>query len=190
MSKWPMRGNFLHLRFKTFPMTPRTPQCKVFWALLSSSEHSGVLEDSKSSFFPSVGLHPHTWPKQGCDNVTHQNQDEQFINIHIMDKIHDQGPNHVILQVFMCDVVFCGHVYHPFYNVKNNQLQSQKIKECFKISLNNGPNAMDKKLYLSIINCFQQTLFISQHYNKVLGDVKWITNPTRTKPLHIKKLAT
>ncbi len=68
MSKQPMRGHFRYLRFKTFPMTPRTPQCKVFWALLSSSEHSGVPGDSKSSLFPSVGLHPHTWPKQGCDN--------------------------------------------------------------------------------------------------------------------------
>jgi len=48
-------------------MTPRTPQCKVFWALLSSSEHSGVPKDSKSLTFPSVGLHPHTWPKWGCD---------------------------------------------------------------------------------------------------------------------------
>jgi hypothetical protein len=49
-------------------MTPRTPQCEVFWALLLSSKHSGVPEDSKSSLFPSVGLHPHTWPKWGCDN--------------------------------------------------------------------------------------------------------------------------
>jgi len=30
--------------------------------LLLSSEHSGVPEDSKSPTFPSVGLHPHTWP--------------------------------------------------------------------------------------------------------------------------------
>jgi hypothetical protein len=44
------------------PFTPRTPQCEVFWVLLSSSEHSGVPEDSKSPTFPSVGLHPHTWP--------------------------------------------------------------------------------------------------------------------------------
>jgi hypothetical protein len=50
-------------------MTPRTPQCKVFWALLSSSEHSRVPEDSKPPTFPSVGLHPHTWPKWGCDNL-------------------------------------------------------------------------------------------------------------------------
>jgi hypothetical protein len=67
MSKWPMRGHFQYLRFKTFPMTLRTPQCKVFWALLLSSKHSGVPEDSKSPTFPSVGLHPHTWPKWGCD---------------------------------------------------------------------------------------------------------------------------
>jgi hypothetical protein len=48
-------------------MRPRKPQCEVFWALLSSSKRSGVLEDSKSPTFPSVGLHPHTWPKWGCD---------------------------------------------------------------------------------------------------------------------------
>jgi hypothetical protein len=39
----------------------------MFWALLLSSEHSGVPEDSKSPTFPSVGLQPHTWPKWGCD---------------------------------------------------------------------------------------------------------------------------
>jgi hypothetical protein len=48
-------------------MTPRTPQCEVFCPLLSSSEHSGVPEDSQPPTFPSVGLHPHTWPKWGCD---------------------------------------------------------------------------------------------------------------------------
>ncbi len=62
-----MRGHFRYLRFKNFPMTPRTPQCEVFCPLLSSSEHSGVLEDSQPPTFPSVGLHPHTWPKWGCD---------------------------------------------------------------------------------------------------------------------------
>ncbi len=49
-------------------MTPKTPQCEVFWALLLSSKHSGVMEDSQPPTFPSVGLHPHTWPKWGCDN--------------------------------------------------------------------------------------------------------------------------
>jgi hypothetical protein len=67
MSEWPMRGHFRYLRFKTFPMTPRTPQCEVFWAFLLSSKHSGVPEDSKPPTFPNVGLHPHTWPKWGCD---------------------------------------------------------------------------------------------------------------------------
>ncbi len=64
-----MRGHFRYLRFKTFSMTPRTSQCEVFCPLLSSSEHSGVPEDSQPPTFPSVGLHPHTWPKWGCDNV-------------------------------------------------------------------------------------------------------------------------
>jgi hypothetical protein len=61
MSKWPLRGHFRYLRFQTFPMTPRTPQCEVFWALLWNSKHSGVPEDSKSptlevlSFTPTLG---------------------------------------------------------------------------------------------------------------------------------------
>jgi len=75
MSEWPMRGHFRYLHFKTFSMTPRTPQCEVFWALLLSSKHSGVPEDSKPPTFPSVGLHPHTWPKWGCD--TQANSDSQ-----------------------------------------------------------------------------------------------------------------
>jgi hypothetical protein len=39
-------------------MTPRTPQCKVFWALLSSSKHSGVPEDSKSPTLRVLGFTP------------------------------------------------------------------------------------------------------------------------------------
>jgi hypothetical protein len=53
MSKWPMRGQFRHLHFKTFPMTPRTPQCEVFWPFNSSSKFSGVPKDSK---FPLLGV--------------------------------------------------------------------------------------------------------------------------------------
>jgi hypothetical protein len=49
-------------------MTLRTPQCQVFWALLSNSKHSGVLEDSKSPTLEVLGFTPHTWPKWGCDN--------------------------------------------------------------------------------------------------------------------------
>jgi hypothetical protein len=58
MSKWPMRGHFRYLRFKNFPMTPRTPQCEVFFPLLSSSEHSGVPKDSKSPLFQVLGFTP------------------------------------------------------------------------------------------------------------------------------------
>jgi hypothetical protein len=53
-----MRGHFLYLRFKTFPMTPRTPQCKVFWALLLNSKHLGVPEDSKSPTLEVLGFTP------------------------------------------------------------------------------------------------------------------------------------
>jgi hypothetical protein len=53
MSKWPMRGQFRHLNFKTFPMTPKTPQCEVFWPFNSSSEFSKVPKDSK---FPLLGV--------------------------------------------------------------------------------------------------------------------------------------
>jgi hypothetical protein len=58
MSKWPMRGHFQYLRFKTFPTTPRTLQCEVFWALLSNSKHSGVPEDSKSPTLEVLGFTP------------------------------------------------------------------------------------------------------------------------------------
>jgi hypothetical protein len=53
-----MRGHFRYLRFNTFPMTPRTSQCEVFCLLLSSSEHSGVPEDSKSHLFQVLGFNP------------------------------------------------------------------------------------------------------------------------------------
>jgi hypothetical protein len=56
MSKWPMRGHFGHLNFETFPMTLRTPQGEVFWAFLSSFEHSGVPEDSNSRLFQVLGF--------------------------------------------------------------------------------------------------------------------------------------
>jgi hypothetical protein len=49
---------FRYLRFKTFSMTPRTPQCKVFWALLLNSKHSGVPKDSKSPTLEVLGFTP------------------------------------------------------------------------------------------------------------------------------------
>jgi hypothetical protein len=39
-------------------MTPITPQCEVFWALLSSFKHSGVPEDSKSPTLGVLGFTP------------------------------------------------------------------------------------------------------------------------------------
>jgi hypothetical protein len=70
MSKWPMRGHFRYLRFKTFPMTPRTPQCEVFWALLSSSEHSRVPKDSKSPTLEVLGFTP-TFGQSGVATIDH-----------------------------------------------------------------------------------------------------------------------
>jgi hypothetical protein len=43
---------------RPFPVTPRAPQGEVFWALLSSSEHSGVPEDSNSRLFQVLGFTP------------------------------------------------------------------------------------------------------------------------------------
>jgi hypothetical protein len=39
-------------------MTQRTPQCELFWALLSNSKHSGVPEDSKSPTLGVLGFTP------------------------------------------------------------------------------------------------------------------------------------
>ncbi len=50
-------------------MTPRTPQCKVFWALLSSFEHSGVPEDSKSPTLEVLGFTPPHLAKVGLRHL-------------------------------------------------------------------------------------------------------------------------
>jgi hypothetical protein len=39
-------------------MTPRTPQCEVFWSSKSSFEFSGVPEDSNPNFFQVLGFTP------------------------------------------------------------------------------------------------------------------------------------
>ncbi len=77
MSKWPMRGHFQYLRFKTFPMTPRTHQCELFWALLSNPKHSGVPEDSKS---PTLGVLGFT-PTLGQSGVATLNISSIFLEI-------------------------------------------------------------------------------------------------------------
>jgi hypothetical protein len=61
-----MRGHFRYLRFKTLPMTPRTPQCKVFCPLLLSSEHSGVPEDYNSQLFQVLGFTPTLGQSRGA----------------------------------------------------------------------------------------------------------------------------
>jgi hypothetical protein len=60
---------FRYLRFKTFPMTPRTPQCEVFCPLLLSSEHSGVPEDSKFPTFSKCWASPPHLAKVGLRHV-------------------------------------------------------------------------------------------------------------------------
>jgi hypothetical protein len=66
MSELPMRGHFPYLRFKIFPMTPRTPQCEVFYPLLSNSGHSGVPKDSKSQLFQVLGFTPTLGQSRGA----------------------------------------------------------------------------------------------------------------------------
>jgi Na+-translocating ferredoxin:NAD+ oxidoreductase RnfE subunit len=66
MSKLTIQGHFRYLHFKTFSTTPRTPQCKVFCPLLSSSEHSGVLEDSNSQLFQVLGFTPTLGQSRGA----------------------------------------------------------------------------------------------------------------------------
>jgi hypothetical protein len=61
-----MRDHFRYLHFKTFPTTPRTPQCEVFCPLLSSSEHSGVSEDSNSQLFQVLGFTPTLGQSKGA----------------------------------------------------------------------------------------------------------------------------
>jgi hypothetical protein len=52
---------------RPFQWHQERPNARCFSPLLSSSKPSGVPEDSQPPTFPSVGLHPHTWPKRGCD---------------------------------------------------------------------------------------------------------------------------
>jgi len=54
---------------RNFQWHQEHPNARCFGPLLSSFEHSGVPEDSQPPTFPSVGLHPYTWPKWGCDSL-------------------------------------------------------------------------------------------------------------------------
>jgi hypothetical protein len=141
-----MRGHFLHLRFKTFPMTPRTPQCEVFWAFLSSSEHSGVSKDSKSSLFPSVGLHPHTWPKWGCDNQVFENVKGQIFNLTCSMK------NLLEIQTLRC--IF----FIKIYSNETNECMILKLIQTFYPKICN--------LQIFILNC-QKMLLKTQYFEQI-----------------------
>jgi hypothetical protein len=103
MSKWPMRGHFGHLHFKTFLMTSRTPQCEVFWALLLNSKHSGVPEDSKSptlgvwvssSHLAKVGLWHKCWNFMNNESCNVE-PSKIFIFSHRSNVAHDPPKQHV-----------------------------------------------------------------------------------------------
>ncbi len=79
MSKSRMRGHFRYLRFKTFPMTPRTFQCEVFWSSKSSSEFSGVSEDSNPNFFQVLGFTP-TLGQSRVATQTYTNQTSWLVH--------------------------------------------------------------------------------------------------------------
>jgi hypothetical protein len=90
-----MRGHFRYLSFETFPLTPITPQCKVFWALLSNPKHSGVPVDSKSptlgvlDFTPTLGQSgvATTWdiifPQQVLSNFPHRILSNFLVFLHM-----------------------------------------------------------------------------------------------------------
>jgi hypothetical protein len=82
-----MQGHFRYLRFKTFPMTLRTPQCKVFWALLLISKHSGVLEDSKSPTLQVLGFTP-TLGQSGVATIPFCTHSKSIYNQLLANYIH------------------------------------------------------------------------------------------------------
>jgi hypothetical protein len=104
MSKWPMRGHFRYLRFKTFPMTPRTPQCKVFWAFLSNSKHSGVPEDSKSPTLEVLGFTP-TLGQSGVATKTMNSEQSSYMWSYVIFK------NFELRSIFLyfASIKFCNH---------------------------------------------------------------------------------
>jgi hypothetical protein len=66
-------------------MTPGTPQFEVFWALLLSSEHSGVPEDSKSPTLEVLGF----TPTLGQSGVATINMKVSFMEVD--EKILEEG---------------------------------------------------------------------------------------------------
>jgi hypothetical protein len=79
-------------------MTPRTPQCKVFWALLSNSKHSRVPEDSKSPTLEVLGF-TSTFGQSGFVTVV-EKRHHLYIN------------NIFVISVFF---IFEAHIFYDFY---------------------------------------------------------------------------
>jgi hypothetical protein len=79
-------------------MTPRTPQCKVFWALLLNPKHSGVLEDSKSPTLEVLGF----TPTLGQSGVATYREGRlavmDFVKIDFVDVL-DMSKHHVSIRV-------------------------------------------------------------------------------------------
>ncbi len=96
MSKWPMRGHFRYLRFKTFPMTLRTPQCEVFWAFLLSSKHSGVPKDSNPSLFSKCWASPPHLAKVGLRHYIPGVEDLFQVGDHLVKMEHGGSRSRVI----------------------------------------------------------------------------------------------
>jgi hypothetical protein len=63
-------------------MTLRTPQFEVFWALLSSSKHSGVPEDSKSPTLEVLGF----TPTLGQSGVATESMPMETMKVHLGQK--------------------------------------------------------------------------------------------------------
>jgi hypothetical protein len=61
-------------------MTPRTPQCEVFFPLLLSSEHSGVPEDSNSQLFQVLGFTPTLGQSRGATLIVDVEEEEEKEN--------------------------------------------------------------------------------------------------------------
>jgi hypothetical protein len=108
MSKWPMRGHFRYLRFKTFPMTPRTLQCEVFWALLSNSKHSGVPEDYKSPTLEVLGFTP-TLGQSGVATLTCIQSYKTIIS----NLFHDHNDQTHISELVAYDKTFSSFHMYP-----------------------------------------------------------------------------
>jgi hypothetical protein len=135
-----MRGHFRYLRFNTFPMTPRTPQCEVFWAFLSNSKHSGIPEDSKSPTLEVLGFTP-TLGQSGVA-TTSPNQSEHLM---LMEYQH--------------------HCLTTSFNYDPKLKKGQVIMHC-KIKNKRSYSPIDIKLCLRLVKCHQKVwlkIITSQH---------------------------